>query len=179
MYWRDMTETEYAILPEARLAGALRWLLIACAIAAIVPTVGVGLAFFVLSGSPHNGNPLNLLSWIDGPARMGQVYMFPVIYFVAWAWLFVAMTLLRLRVTPIVMSVGLGVWVAMRFAVNWIGPAPGIAATEQTSVLDAFILTWPYATALIAELVSVVGFCGYMATGVRPNAYYRRRLPVA
>lgn len=179
MYWRDMTETEYATLPEARLAGALRWMLIVCAIVAIVPTAGVGLAFFLISAGGGHANPYNLFSWIDGPARMGQVYMFPVVYFVAWAWLFMIMTLLRLSFTPIVMSVGLVAWVLLRAAVNWIGPSPRIAAAEHTSLLDALVLTWPYATAILAELVSVVGFCGYMATGVRPNAYYRRRLPVA
>lgn len=179
MYWRDMTETEYATLPEARLAGALRWMLIACLVVAIVPTAGVGLAFFLLSGGGAHANPFKIFSWIDGPMRMGKVYMVPVVYFVGWAWLFVVMTLLRLRFTPIVMSVGLVVWALLRAVVNWIGPAPDIAIAEQTSLLDALVLTWPYATAILAEFVAVVGFCGYMATGVRPNAYYRRRLPVA
>ena len=31
---------------------------------------------------------------------------------------------------------------------------------------------------LLGEIVLVAGFCGYMTAGVRPNAYYRRRLPV-
>ena len=30
--------------------------------------------------------------------------------------------------------------------------APTIAAAEQTSILDALVLTWPYATAIVAEL---------------------------
>jgi hypothetical protein len=36
---------------------------------------------------------------------------------------------------------------------------------------------WPLAVDLWAEAVLAAGFCGYMADGVRPNAYYRRRLP--
>ncbi|MBN9088650.1 MAG: hypothetical protein J0J01_17235 [Reyranella sp.] len=33
--------------------------------------------------------------------------------------------------------------------------------------------------AVLAETALAAGFCGYMAAGVRPNAYYRRRLPTA
>jgi hypothetical protein len=176
MYWRDMTETEYATLPEARLAGALRWMAIACAIVAIVPTAGVGFAFVVLSTGDIHANPFNALSWLDGPARLGKVYMFPV---VAWAWVVLIMTVLRLGATPIVASAGLIAWVLLRALVSWIGQAPAIAAAEQTSILDALVLTWPYATAIVAEISMVAGFCGYMATGMRPNAYYRRRLPVS
>ena len=179
MYWRDMTETECATLPEARLAGALRWMAIACAIVAIVPTAGVGFAFVVLSTGGIHANPFNALSWLDGPARLGKVYMFPVVFFVAWAWVFLIMTVLRLGATPIVASAGLIAWVLLRALVSWIGQAPAIAAAEQTSILDALVLTWPYATAIVAEISMVAGFCGYMATGMRPNAYYRRRLPVS
>ena len=126
MYWRDMTETEYATLPEARLAGALRWMAIACAIVAIVPTAGVGFAFVVLSTGGIHANPFNALSWLDGPARLGKVYMFPVVFFVAWAWVFLIMTVLRLGATPIVASAGLIAWVLLRALVSWIGQAPAI-----------------------------------------------------
>ena len=102
-----------------------------------------------------------------------------LVFFVAWAWVFLIMTVLRLGATPIVASAGLIAWVLLRALVSWIGQAPAIAAAEQTSILDALVLTWPYATAIVAEISMVAGFCGYMATGMRPNAYYRRRLPVS
>jgi hypothetical protein len=38
---------------------------------------------------------------------------------------------------------------------------------------------WPLAVDLVAELAMAAAFCGYMASGVRPNAYYRRRLPAS
>ena len=38
---------------------------------------------------------------------------------------------------------------------------------------------WPLAVDLLGEAVMAIAFCGYMADGVRPNAYYRRRLPTA
>jgi hypothetical protein len=34
---------------------------------------------------------------------------------------------------------------------------------------------WPLVVDLFGEAVLVAGFCGYMLTGSRPNAYYRRR----
>ena len=38
---------------------------------------------------------------------------------------------------------------------------------------------WPLLVDLAAEASLAAGFCGYMAGAVRPNAYYRRRLPTA
>jgi len=105
--------------------------------------------------------------------------MTPVVFIMAWSLMFVLMTLLRLRSTPMVASAGIVAWVVLRGIVSYLGQAPSIAAAEQTSWLDALVLTWPYAIAIIAEAVLAAGFCGYMATGVRPNAYYRRRLPLS
>jgi len=77
-----------------------------------------------------------------------------------WSAAFVAMTLLRLPATPLVAGAGFLAWIAYRFAV---------ALASQAG--------WPLAVDLWAEAVLAAGFCGYMADGVRPNAYYRRRLP--
>ena len=77
-----------------------------------------------------------------------------------WVAVFVVMTLLRLQATPLVVSVGFVAWIAWRFAASVIGHAG-----------------WPLAVDLLGEIVLAAGFCGYMAGGVRPNAYYRRRLP--
>jgi hypothetical protein len=65
-------------------------------------------------------------------------------------------------VTPVVAGAGLVVWIAYRFFVALLG---------QTG--------WPLAIDLLGEAILAAGFCGYMAGGVRPNAYYRRRLPTS
>jgi hypothetical protein len=70
--------------------------------------------------------------------------------------------LLRLPATPLVASAGFLAWIAWRFTV---------ALWSQAG--------WPLAVDLLAEAALAAGFCGYMADGVRPNAYYRRRLPAA
>ncbi len=103
MAWREMTEHELAGLPEARLGGALLWMVTAAAI----------LCIGALIGSP-----------------------------------------------PIVAAVGFLAWIAYRFAVALLSHAG-----------------WPLMVDLLGEAVLAAGFCGYMADGVRPNAYYRRRLP--
>ena len=51
-------------------------------------------------------------------------------------------------------------WIAWRFAASLLGHSG-----------------WPFAIDLLGEAMLAAGFCGYMASGVRPNAYYRRRLP--
>jgi len=105
--------------------------------------------------------------------------MIPVIFFMVWSLIFVVMTLLRLPSTPVVASAGVAVWVALRIVLAYFGQAPLVAAEDRTTLLDALVRLWPYAVAVLAETALAAGFCGYMAAGVRPNAYYRRRLPTA
>jgi len=79
-----------------------------------------------------------------------------------WAGAFVIMTWLRLPSTPVLASAALFLWVVYRLAVSVAGG-----------------YGWPLAVDLVAELAMAASFCGYMASGVRPNAYYRRRLPIS
>jgi hypothetical protein len=141
MGWREMTEREVATLPEARLGGALLWMVAAALLLCIVGIVGAVFAFHQLR-------------------EIGGRYTIAVGFATAWSLAFVVMTLLRVRVTPVVASVGLLAWIAYRFAAALLGQAG-----------------WPLAIDLLGEAVLAAGFCGYMASGVRPNAYYRRRLP--
>jgi|GEM_PF-4800160 len=98
----------------------------------------------------------------DRLREIGDRYMIAVAFIVAWSVTFVVMTLLRARATPVVASGGLAAWVAYRFCVSLLAQAG-----------------WPLAVDLLGEAVMAAAFCGYMAGGVRPNAYYRRRLPTA
>lgn len=98
----------------------------------------------------------------DQLREIGGRYMIAAAFIAAWSATFVVMTLLRARATPVVTSVGLAAWVAYRFCVSIFAEAG-----------------WPLAVDLLGETVMAVAFCGYMAGGVRPNAYYRRRLPAA
>ena len=179
MSWRDMTAEEIASRPELRLGGALLWMVIVCTIVVIVPTVGTLLAMLVVHSGGGHANPAGVFSWLEGPYRMGWTYMVPVVFFMVWSLAFVVMTLLRLPSTPAVASAGIVVWTAMRIVLNYLGQAPLIAEEDRTTWLDALVRLWPYAVAVLAETALAAGFCGYMAAGVRPNAYYRRRLPTA
>jgi hypothetical protein len=91
--------------------------------------------------------------------EIGGRYMIAVGFVTAWSLAFIVLTLLRARV---VAGAGLVVWIAYRFFV---------ALLSQTG--------WPLAIDLLGEAILAAGFCGYMAGGVRPNAYYRRRLPTS
>ena len=93
-------------------------------------------------------------------AVIGARYVIAVGFVSAWSMVFVAMTLLRIRATPVVASAGLLAWIAYRFAAAMLGHAG-----------------WPLAIDLIGEAISAAGFSAYMSGGVRPNAYFRRRLP--
>ena len=143
MGWRDMTAEEVATLPEARLGGALFWMVAAAALLCIVAIAGAIFAFHQLR-------------------EIGGRYMIAVGFAAAWSLAFIALTLLRARVTPVLAGAGLVVWIAYRFFVALLGQAG-----------------WPLAIDLLGEAILAAGFCGYMAGGVRPNAYYRRRLPTS
>jgi hypothetical protein len=78
-----------------------------------------------------------------------------------WAAAFAVMTVLRLSATPLLASIGISAWVVYRIVVSAMGG-----------------YGWPLGIDLLAQLAMAFAFCGYMATGVRPNAYYHRRLPV-
>ncbi|HTB41291.1 MAG TPA: hypothetical protein VK777_29645 [Reyranella sp.] len=143
MGWRDMTAEEAARLPEARLGGALLWMVAASALLCIVAIAGVLFAFHQLR-------------------EIGGRYMIAVGLVTAWSFAFIVLTLLRARVTPVIAGAGFVIWIAYRFSV---------ALFSQTG--------WPLAIDLLGETILAAGFCSYMAGGVRPNAYYRRRLPTS
>ena len=125
---------------DAKLGGALLWMVIAAAALAIVGVLGMAIAFARLH-------------------ELGLKYEIAVSFIILWSILFVVMTLLRSPATPVVASTGLVVWIAYRSAVA--------LATAG----------WPLLIDMFGEAVLVAGFCGYMASGAMPNAYFRRRLP--
>ena len=142
MQWRPLTPDEISRLPEARLGGALLWMLLAAAALCLVVLLGAALDIARLQA-------------------IGGRYVVAVAFIASWSAAFIVMTLARFPPTPIVASAGLVVWLAYRAGV--------VLLTDAG---------WPLLVDLLGEGTLAAGFCGYMAGGRRPNAYYRRRLPV-
>ena len=95
----------------------------------------------------------------DQLLALGGRYTGAVLFVTMWSLLFLGMTLVRAPATPLIVSLGFLLWIAFRL---WVAIAAG---------------HWPLIVDLLGEAVLAAGFCGYMLTGSRPNAYYRRRLP--
>ena len=95
MGWRTLTEEEAATLPEARLGGALLWIVIAAFVLCLVALLGSTLAFQRL------------------PA-IGLRYAIAVGFVTIWSAGFLVLTALRWRHTPVVASAGLVLWIAKR-----------------------------------------------------------------
>lgn len=166
-----MTPDEIATRPEARLGGALAWMFWLALAIGVIPPLGLGLDLaFIAAGSIHAGPGVWLIGFYGGPADLGVAYMIPVVFVVAASLAFVVMTLVRVRITPLAASVGIVTWVGLRLVFSYLQPL---------LIAQDVFATWPYATAVATEAIMAAGFCGYMATGLRPNAYYRRRLPAA
>jgi hypothetical protein len=138
-----LTEQEAAMLPEARLGGSLLFAVIAALLLFVLALAGSLLAF-------------------DRLREIGLRYTMAVTFISLWSLIFVVMTLLRSRGTPIAASAGLVAWIAYRLGVVF---------------ADGAIAHWPLLIDMLGESILAAGFCGYMASAVRPNAYYRRRLP--
>jgi hypothetical protein len=136
-----MTPSELARSRQARLGGALLCVVVAAATLSILAIAGA-------------------LTHFQALREIGGRYMIAVGFIAVWSAIFVVMTLMRRRATPLAASLGLLAWIAYRFYVALVSEAG-----------------WPLSIDLLGEALLAAGFCGYMADGVRPNAYYRRRLP--
>lgn len=93
----------------------------------------------------------------DQLRALGGRYTVAVLFVTMWSLVFLAMTLVRAPATPLVASLGFVLWIAGRL---WLAITAG---------------HWPLVVDLLGEAVLAAGFCGYLLTGSRPNAYYRRR----
>ena len=143
MQWRDMSPEEIATRPEARLGGSLLYVVIVAFVLCVVMLIGLSVAF-------------------DQFRAVAGRFQIALVFVTAWSAAFVVMTALRVRITPMLASIGIVAWVIYRIFVSAIGG-----------------YGWPLGIDLLAQLAMALAFCGYMAAGVRPNAYYRRRLPTA
>jgi len=123
---------------EPRLGGALLAIVLATALVAVL---GLG----------------GLLFGFDQLRAIGTRYTIAVLFVTAWSMVFLAMTIMHARATPIVASAGLVLWIGYRFCV-------AVASGG-----------WPLVVDLLGEAILAAGFCGYMLTGTVPTAFYRRR----
>ena len=93
----------------------------------------------------------------DQLRALGGRYIVAVLFVTALSVLFLALTWMRSPATPLILTFGFGLWVAYRL---YVAIASG---------------GWPLVVDLLGEVVLAAGFCGYLLTGSRPNAYFRRR----
>src|SRR5262249_42747803 len=99
MQWRDMTPEEVAKRPEARLRGMLLYMV-------IVAVLLCALMFIGLVVAP------------DQFRAVGGRFQIALAFVNVWAAVFVVMTVLRLRPTPLLASIGIAAWVIYRIVVS-------------------------------------------------------------
>ncbi|HJQ56020.1 MAG TPA: hypothetical protein VJ890_03900 [Vineibacter sp.] len=168
--WRDMTPAEIVTLPEARLGGALMAMFV-FAILAVVAVILVAIIFTFIA-TTRGGDVLG-----GGRGLPGMLFIAPSAFVVVLATIFIVMTLARASTTPMVLSVGMVVWLVLRllFAIGGqVALANQLARSGSGTILLSTL--WPVLIGLAADGIAVAALCGYMADGTRPNAFYRRRV---
>jgi hypothetical protein len=170
--WRSLSADELAASQEAKLGGALAvifWgatvmvvtlLLMLVAILALGGLLPISMFLEVMFSASAPGSTMTI-------ARLQAIQQ---ALFALWAFVFVAMTLMRRSSTPGVASVLMVIWavswIAAEIATHYLSATNGFDLISQVSLLPQILI----------EVVLVAAFCGYMRDGRRPNAYFRKRV---
>lgn len=177
--WRPLTEAEAANWPMARLGGALLGMTVVAGLMTVLFMLFILFVGYALFSLTLFGVAPSLLEGIgDGMSDaqlVGLIYIVPTVTFIIWSTVFFAMTLARAPATPTV-----AVWTyAVQFAIGIIAPVVGQAFIYASHGGGAAALVMTIASSLpmwALALLVALGFGGYLLGGVRPNAYYRRRI---
>jgi hypothetical protein len=170
--WRSLSADELAASPDARLGGALAVIFWGAA-AMVVTLLLILVAILALGGFL----PIAMFSEImfsasvPGPTMtIARLQAIQQALFALWAFVFVAMTLMRRPSTPIVASVLMVIWaaswIAAEIATQYLSATSGFDLISQAALLPQVLI----------EVVLVAAFCGYMSDGRRPNMYFRKRV---
>ena len=171
--WRMLTAEEFAASPYAKLGGALA-VIFWGATTMVVALLFMLLAILALGGLFPISMFLEVMLSASAPGPTMTIARLQAIQqalFAVWAFVFVAMTLMRRSSTPIVASVLMAIW-----AVSWIAAEIATQYLSATSGFD-LISQIPLLPQILIEIVLVAAFCGYMSEGRRPNVYFRKRVP--
>jgi hypothetical protein len=170
--WRMLSAEEFAASPYAKLGGALAvifWGATTMVVALLLMLAGI----LALGGFL----PITMFSEImfsasvPGPTMtIARLQAIQQALFALWAFVFVAMTLMRRSFTPIVASALMVIWAA-----SWIAAE---IATQYLSATGGFDLIGqvPLLGQILIQLIVAAAFCGYMSDGRRPNVYFRKRV---
>ncbi len=151
--WQDLTPEQIASVREARLGGALGAILAGAAGLAVV-----GGAVSVLGAA------------VNATLIIFQIQLWII---VAWAVVFIGMTLARAESTPRVSAGLLFACVLLRSLMTVLGYArTGLEGATLANLLAVHVAY------LLFELALAAAFWGYMTKGIRPNLYYRQRIPI-
>lgn len=173
--WRSLTPEQAKQWPKARLGGALAAMCAATGLMTLALAVLLVIAAFNLHMLDAFRIPEDLSTPTDKATVLGLIGMLEVALLLAAGAPFFVMTLLRARATPVVSVAALillffvvaGLDVGRQMVLMWsIGPVWGIAL--QT--------LWTQFAGWLGSAAMIAATSGYLLGGVRPNAYFRRRV---
>jgi hypothetical protein len=173
--WRELSADEITAEPEAHFGGVIAVIFFA-AVLALTPLVFLAVSL-TKDGNGTSWVFLMMVRQAFGGSDMKSIYlaasMVQMLTLMAWAAIFIVVTLMRARPGPTI--------AAVPFAIAaLIGPvgqcAMAIALIGGTGGLIAAAAQLPH---IVLNLVAAVAFWAYLREGRRPNLYFRRRVRVA
>ncbi|WP_040577252.1 hypothetical protein [Methylopila sp. M107] len=172
--WRDLSEAEAKLWPKARLGGALLGL----AIVTGVLTLMLLILLLVAGWKLTTGGVEEFVRAFAGRSRfayIGLVSAISVIALMIWSAVSFSLILARLRFAPAVMATGAGfaflIGVASSATAQWL-----IVSQSEQDVWTYAVAVLPVTPQWLGSLALTIGTIGYLVGGVRPNAYFRRRV---
>lgn len=173
--WRELTAEEARSWPKAQLGGALLWIVIATGLLSLT----LLLIFLMLGGSLvfYGGESAMRTLFSGGGERhvkIGLVSAVSVLFLLIGAVIVFTMTMLRASATPMVASVGAVLLFFVQIATN-VAVQALVLEGNMNLVATAMLPMMPH---WLGGIAATAGFVGYMIGGVRPNAYFRRRVSV-
>lgn len=176
--WRPLTDEEALRWPMARLGGSLA---VVTMCAGVLSVAAVGGMVVILHQFGVFGLGIWLMAMAGGDlelsTQLGLIYSAPVAVLLFSGVVLLTMTLVRTPATPVVASTLAALYYVMAIAAAVLGQIVLFSRNGQ-SILEASPMLVSFLPHWIGGLMMLAGFCGYMVGGVRPNAYFRRRVAV-
>lgn len=177
--WRPLTDQEIAAWPMAQMGGALLWIVGLTTALTVYLIVGIaGAASTLAQGGIRAALATSGLASAGQAALYAWLSWVQVLTLLVWSATVFACSVARVRSTAVICVAGAVSLFVMQPPIDVVGylvtfSQAGAEPPPFYELILPFIPRW------LGAATATMGLAGYMLGGVRPNAFFRRRVAVA